>query len=123
MNFNRVILLGRLTRDPELSYTTNQVAIVNFGMAINRKFTKKDGSQQEEVCFVDLVGFAKTAENLNKYLKKGDPLMIEGRLVFESWTAQDGTKRNKHKVVIESFQFLSSGEKQSEKPKQNEMSY
>lgn len=105
-NFNKVLLMGNLTREPSLSYTPNQTAIVDFGLAINRKWKSKDGSQKEETCFVDCVAFGQTANNLNKYLKKGDPLFVEGRLCFDSWTAQDGSKRSKHKVIIETFTFL-----------------
>lgn len=107
-NFNKVLLMGNLTRDPELSYLPSQKAVVNFGMAINRKWRSKDGEEKEEVCFVDCVAFGKTAENISKYTKKGDPFFIEGRLTLDSWTAQDGTKRNKHKVTVESFQFMGS---------------
>lgn len=106
MNFNKVILGGNLTRDPSLSYTPNQTAVADFGMAVNRKWKSQGGEQKEEVCFVDCVAFGKVAENINKYMHKGDPFFIEGRLTFDSWTAQDGTKRSKHKVVVESFQFM-----------------
>ncbi len=105
-NFNKVLLMGNLTRDPQLSYLPSQTAVVEFGIAVNRKWTGQDGSDREEVCFVDCRAFGKMAENINKYLKKGRPLFVEGRLSFDSWTAQDGTKRSKHRVTIESFQFL-----------------
>ena len=107
-NYNKVILLGNLTRDPQLSYTPNQTAVVNFGLAINRKWTGQDGQKHEETCFVDCTAFGKTGENINKYCKKGNPLFVEGRLNFSSWTAQDGTKRSKLKVVVDSFQFIGS---------------
>ena len=107
MNFNKVILGGNLTRDPQLSYTPNQTAVVEFGLAVNRKWTGKiDGAEHNEVCFVDCVAFGKTGENINQYLSKGDPLFVEGRLTFDQWTAQDGTKRSKHKVAVQSFQFI-----------------
>ena len=105
-NFNKVLLMGNLTRDPQLSYLPSQTAVVEFGIAVNRKWTGQDGSDREEVCFVDCRAFGKMAENINKYLKKGRPLFVEGRLSFDSWTAQDGTKRSKHRVTVESFQFL-----------------
>ena len=110
MNYNKVILGGHLTRDPQLSYTPNQTAVVDFGLATNRKWMK-DGQQQEETCFVDCVAFGKTAENLNKYISKGNPLLIGGSLKFEQWTAQDGTKRSKHKILIQSFQLIGSKDK------------
>src|SRR4030043_486734 len=105
-NFNRVYLMGNLTRDPQLSYTPNQTAVVDFGMAVNRKWTSKDGEKKDETCFVDCRAFGRLAENINKYLRKGRPLFVQGRLTFDSWTAQDGTKRSKHRVTVENFQFL-----------------
>jgi len=112
-NYNKIILMGNLTRDPQLSYTPSNVSVVDFGMAVNRKWTGKDGQSKEEACFADCRAFGKIAENINKYLTKGNPLFVEGRLTFDSWTAQDGTKRSKHRVTIENFQFLPTGEKTS----------
>lgn len=106
MNFNKVFLGGNLTRDPTLSYAPNQTAVVDFGMAVNSKWKSKSGEDKSEVCFVDCVSFGKTAENINKYVSKGDPFFVEGRLTFDSWTAQDGTKRSKHKIAVQSFQFV-----------------
>ena len=106
-NFNKVLLMGNLTRDPQLSYTPNQTAVVDFGLATNRRWTGQDGSQRQETCFVDCRAFGRQAENINKYLTKGRPVFIEGRLTFEQWTAQDGTKRSRHRVTVENFQFLS----------------
>ena len=100
------MLMGNLTRDPQLSYLPSQVAVVDFGMAVNRKWTGKDGQKQEETCFVDCTGFGKTGENINKYFTKGKPIFIEGRLKFDSWTAADGTKRSKLKVIVDTFQFI-----------------
>lgn len=111
-SFNKVILLGNLTRDPQLSYTPNQTAVVDFGLAMNRRWVGQDGSQREETCFVDCRMFGKRAEVINKYLKKGQPLFVEGRLTFDSWTAQDGSKRSRHRVTVEEFQFISSGQGQ-----------
>ena len=85
-NFNKVILMGNLTRDPQLSYLPSQTAVVDFGIAVNRRWTGQDGQQREEVCFVDCRAFGKPAETINKYCKKGKPLMLEGRLTFDSWT-------------------------------------
>jgi single-strand DNA-binding protein len=108
-NFNKILLMGRLTRDPQLSYTPSQTAVVDFGMAVNRNWKGQDGSQREETCFVDCRAFGRTAETINKYLSKGRPAFIEGRLTFDSWTAQDGTKRSRHRVTVERFQFLPGG--------------
>ncbi len=105
-NFNKVLLMGNLTRDPQLTYLPSQTAVVDFGLAVNRKWTSREGEKKEETCFVDCRAFGRTAENINKYLSKGRPLFVEGRLTFNSWTAQDGTKRSKHKVTVENFQFL-----------------
>jgi len=105
-NFKKVLLIGNLTRDPQLAYLPSQTAVVEFGLAVNRKWTGKDGTKQEETCFIECKAFAGQAETLNKYLSKGRPVLIEGRLSFDSWTAKDGAKRSKHSVVVETFQFL-----------------
>lgn len=105
-NFNKVFLMGNLTRDPQLTYLPSQTPVVDFGLAINRRWTDKDGSQKESVCFVDCRAFGRSAENINKYLTKGRPVFVEGRLDFDQWTAQDGSKRSKHRVTVESFQFI-----------------
>ena len=104
--FNKVLLMGNLTRDPQLSYTPNQTAVVDFGIATNRRWTGQDGTQHDETCFVDCRAFGRIAENINKYFKKGKPIFLEGRLTFDSWTAQDGSKKSKLKVTVENFQFL-----------------
>ena len=105
-NFNKVLLMGNLTRDPQLSYTPRQTAVVDFGLAVNRRWTGRDGESKEETCFVDCRAFGRQAENINKYLTKGRGVFVEGRLTFNTWTAQDGTKRSKHRVTVENFQFL-----------------
>jgi len=104
--FNKVLLMGNLTRDPQLSYTPNQTAVVDFGLATNRRWTGQDGTQHDETCFVDCRAFGRMAENINKYFKKGKPIFLEGRLTFDSWTGQDGQKRSRHRVTVENFQFL-----------------
>jgi len=119
-SFNKVILIGNLTRDPQLSYLPSQMAVVNFDMAINRKWLGQDGQKKEEVCFISLVAFGKSAETINKYCKKGQPLMAEGHLQFDQWTDKDGGKRSKHKVVVENFQFLDSAKKETEPAKEQE---
>ena len=105
-NYNKVLLIGNLTRDPQLSYTPAQTPVVDFGLATNRKYTAQDGSLREDTCFVDCQAFGKQAETINKYMTKGNPIFIEGRLTFNSWTGQDGAKRSKHRVTVEAFQFL-----------------
>jgi single-strand DNA-binding protein len=105
-SYNKVLLLGNLTRDPQLSYTPNQTAVVDFGLATNRRWTGQDGSQREETCFVDCRAFGRMAENINKFFSKGKPIFLEGRLTFDSWTAQDGSKKSRLRVTVENFQFL-----------------
>ncbi len=105
-SYNKVILMGNLTRDPQLSYTPNQTAVVDFGLATNRKWTGQDGSQRDETCFVDCRAFGRMAENINKFFKKGRPIFLEGRLTYDSWTAQDGSKKSRLRVTIENFTFL-----------------
>lgn len=104
--FNKVLLLGNLTRDPQLSYTPSQTAVVDFGLATNRRWTAQDGSQRDETCFVDCRAFGRMAENINKFFTKGRPIFLEGRLTFDSWTAQDGSKKSRLRVTVENFQFL-----------------
>lgn len=105
-NYNKVLLIGNLTRDPQLSYLPSQTAVVDFGIAVNRRWTGKDGSQRENTCFVDCRAFGGQAETINKYMNKGRSIFVEGRLDFDTWTAQDGTRRSKHRVTVENFQFL-----------------
>jgi single-strand DNA-binding protein len=107
-NYNRVILAGNLTRDPELSFTASNTAVCKFGMAINRKFKDQNGEMREDTCFVDITAFGRTGENINKYVSKGNPLMIEGRLNFSQWTSKEGAKRSKLDVVVETFSFIDS---------------
>ena len=106
-NLNKVLLIGNLTRDPQLSYLPSQTPVVEFGLATNRKWTDKaTGQQREETCFVDCRCYGRQAETINKYLRKGRPIFIEGRLQLDTWTSQDGQRRSKHRVFVESFQFL-----------------
>lgn len=106
-SFNQVILLGNLTRDPQLRYTPSQMAVCDFGLAVNRKFKAADGSDREEVTFVDCTAWGKQAELINKFLSKGKPLFIQGRLKLDQWEdKQGGGKRSKLSVVVENFQFV-----------------
>lgn len=108
-NFNKVILLGNLTRDIELRHSQGGMAIAKFGMAINRKF-KQGEEQKESTCFVDLTAFGRQAEVLSQYVKKGSQLFVEGRLEYSTWEAKDGGgKRSKLDVVVENFQFVGGG--------------
>jgi len=108
-NFNKVILIGNLTRDPELRYTPKGMAIAKVGLAINRNWTSEGGEKKEEVTFVDVDIFGRTAENVAQYMKKGRPIMIEGRLRLDQWDdKQTGQKRSRLGVVAETVQFLGS---------------
>src|SRR5450755_3730815 len=109
-NFNKVILAGNLTRDPELRYTPKGLAIAKIGMAINRNWTSESGEKKEEVTFVDVDAFGRQAETLAQYMKKGSPVLIEGRLKLDQWDdKQTGQKRSKLGVTVEGVQFQGSG--------------
>jgi len=109
-SFNRVILVGNLTRDPELRYTPKGTAVAKVGLAVNRVWTTETGEKKEEVTFVDVDVFGRTAENVGQYMRKGSPILIEGRLRLDQWDdKQTGQKRSKLGVVAEIVQFLSSG--------------
>jgi len=109
-SFNKVILAGNLTRDPELRYTPKGTAVARLGIACNRKWKSETGELKEEVTFVDVDAFGKQAETIGQYLKKGRPILIEGRLKLDQWEdKQSGQKKSKLGVVLESFQFLDSG--------------
>ena len=105
-NFNKVILLGNLTRDVEMRYTQSGTAVGKFGVATNRKYTV-NGEQKESTCFVDCTAWGRQAEVLNQYAGKGSQVLIDGRLEFSTWEAKDGGgKRSKLEVIVENFQFL-----------------
>jgi single-strand DNA-binding protein len=105
VSFNKVLLMGNLTKDPEVRYTPNGVAISSFGLAVNRKY-KQGAEVKEEVCFIDVVVFGKQAETSAKYLSKGQGIIVDGRLSQRRWEGEDGQKKNKHEVVAQSIQFL-----------------
>ncbi len=107
-NFNKVFLLGNLTRDVELKYTPSNQPVASIGIATNRRYRTRDGEDREETTFVDCEAWGRTAEVMNQYLAKGRPVFIEGRLKFEEWEDKEGKKRNKLRVVIENFQFVDS---------------
>jgi single-strand DNA-binding protein len=108
-SFNKVILVGNLTRDPELRYTPNGKAVTKIGLAVNRAWTSESGEKKEEVTFVDVDVFGRTAENVGQYMRKGSPILIEGRLRLDLWDdKQTGQKRSKLGVVAEIVQFLGS---------------
>ena len=106
--YNKIILAGNLTRDIEIRYTQSGSAIGNTGIATSRKFKSATGEQKEEVLFVDLTFFGRTAEIANQYLRKGSKVLVDGRLKLDQWTAQDGSKRSKHSITVENLQMLGS---------------
>jgi len=106
-SYNKVLLMGNLTRDPEVRYTPKGTALANLGLAVNRVWTTESGEQKEEVTFVDIEVWGRQAETAGQYLAKGRPVFVEGRLKLDSWEDKEsGQKRNKLKVVAERVQFL-----------------
>jgi single-strand DNA-binding protein len=110
-SLNKVLLIGNITRDPEKRYTPSGMAVADVGIAVNRKFKASNGEMKDEVCFVTVTLWGKTAENVVEYKRKGDPLFVEGRLKLDQWE-KDGQKYSKLTVVGESVQFLNRGQSQ-----------
>lgn len=111
--FNKVILMGNLTKDPELRYTPSGSSVCNFDLAVNRSYSNQAGERKEEVCFITIVAWGKQAEHCSQYLHKGRPVLVEGRLTQRSWETQEGQRRTKHEVVAERVQFLGRGKEQA----------
>ena len=106
IGLNKVFLMGNLTRDPELRYTPNGTAVAGFGVAVNRRYTTKEGDRKEDVDFFEVEVWDKQAENCNEYLAKGRGILIEGRLRQDRWEDESGNKRSKLKIVASSVQFM-----------------
>jgi single-strand DNA-binding protein len=106
--FNKVILVGNLTRDIELRYLQTGTAVGGTGIAVNRRFKSANGEQKDETLFIDITFFGRTAEIANQYLRKGSKVLVEGRLKLDSWEDQNGGKRSKHSVVVENMQMMDS---------------
>ncbi len=104
-NLNRVFLMGRLTRDPEQRFITSGQAVVNIGLAVNRTYTT-NGEKREETAFIDIEAWGPQGDLIHRYLKKGNPIFVEGRLKFDQWETKEGEKRSKLRVVLERFQFI-----------------
>lgn len=109
--FNKIVLVGNLTRDIELRYTQGGAAIGSCGIAVTRKFSV-NGEKREETCFIDITFFGKQAEIANQYLSKGSKLLIEGRLKFDQWQDNNGQNRSKHTVAVENMEMLGGGQQQ-----------
>jgi single-strand DNA-binding protein len=109
-SFNKVILMGNLTRDPELRYTPKGTAVAKLGLAVNRSWRNAEGQQQDETTFVDVDAFGKQAETLGQYMQKGRPILIEGRLKLDQWEDKNtGQNRSKLGVILEKFSFVGGG--------------
>jgi single-strand DNA-binding protein len=104
-SFNKVILIGNLTKNPELRYTPSGTPVASFGLAVNRKFRHAE-ELKEEVCYVDIVVFGKQAEHCGQYLSKGNGVIVDGRLQQRRWETEDGQKRSRHEVVAQTVTFL-----------------
>jgi len=105
VSFNKVILIGNLTKDPELRYTPSGTAVATFGLAVNHRYKQGD-ELKDDVCFVDVVVFGKQAENVGQYLSKGKGIIVDGRLQQRRWETEEGQKRSKHEVVANTVHFL-----------------
>jgi single-strand DNA-binding protein len=106
-SYNKVLLMGNLTRDPQMKFLPSQMAVTEVGLACSRKFKTASGEDREEVLFVDLTAFGKTGELINQYFTKGKPIFIEGRLKYDQWEDKNGGgKRSKVTVVVDNFQFI-----------------
>ena len=109
-NYNKVILVGNLTRDPQLKYLPSQMAVVEFGLAVNHKYKTKSGEDREEVLFIDVAAFGRGAEVINQYCQKGRAIAVDGRLEWREWEDKDGNKRQAIDVIADSVQFLGGRE-------------
>jgi single-strand DNA-binding protein len=107
-NFNQVLLMGNVTRDPQFKQLPNGSAVADFGLAASRKYRNAAGEDKEETCFVDCAAFGKQAEVIHQYVTKGKPLFVQGRLKYDTWEDKSGGKRSKLSVIVENFQFLGS---------------
>ncbi len=115
--FNKVILIGNLTKNPELRYTPNGTPVTSFGLAVNRRYRQAD-DLKEEVCYIDIVVFGKQAEHCGQYLSKGNGVIVDGRLQQRRWETEDGQKRSKHEVVAQTVTFLPKRQESGAEPGQ-----
>ncbi|MBN1871378.1 MAG: single-stranded DNA-binding protein [Candidatus Omnitrophica bacterium] len=120
-NLNKVLLIGNLTRDPELRYVPSGTAVVNFNLATNRFYVTSSGEKKQETCYVRVIVWGKVAETCGEYLSKGSPVFVEGRLQYRSWDGANGEKRSTLEVRAERVQFLGRGGKQKETASEEKM--
>lgn len=123
--FNKIVMIGNLTRDVELRYLPSGSALATIGLASNRRYKKQDGSVAEEPCFIDVKLFGRTAEIANQYLRRGSRILVEGRLTYETWTDQSGVKKSRHVITAENMNMLdarsgNSGEHVNQDPQGNQ---
>ncbi len=114
LDVNKVFLAGRLTRTPEIRYTANSTPVLNFSLAVSRRYSDRSGNKREDVVFVDVIVWGKQAESCSKYLQKGSPVFVEGRLQFDTWENKSGEKRNKISIVAQRVQFLPKSSRPSD---------
>ncbi len=107
--YNRIVLVGNLTKDPELSYTASNTAVCKFGIATNRKWRDREGNDREDTCFIDCTLFGRSGETFKQYMSKGRQVLVEGRLQLNQWETPEGEKRSRHQVFVENFTFLGGG--------------
>ena len=107
-SLNKMIIVGNLGSDPEMRFTPNGNPVTSFRVATNWRFTNSQGERKEETCFTDITFFGRSAEVANQYLRIGSKILIEGRLKFDQWVAQDGSKRSKHSIIVQTMQMLDS---------------
>lgn len=120
-NYNKVIIIGRLTRDPELRFTPQGSSVCDLSIATSRSYKGNDGSQKDEVCFVDVTTWNKQAETAAEYLKKGREVLVEGRLSMSQWETSEGQKRSKLKITAERIVFLSGGKRTTDENKEGDL--
>ena len=115
-NYNKVLLMGNLTRDPELKRTSSDMAVAQLSIAVNRQYKDRNGEQVKETTYVDCEAWGRTAEVMSQYLGKGKPVFVEGRLKLDQWQDKDGNNRSKLKMVVEKFEFIDSKGNQTSAP-------
>lgn len=118
MSVNLVLILGNMTRDPQLSFLPSNTPLCEFGLAVNEKRKGKDGNTREDVTFIDCKAFGKTAETINQYFKKGKPIFVQGRLQYREWVNKEGQKRSKLDVIADSFSFVGPAEQKQHRDEQ-----
>lgn len=113
--YNRVIMMGNLTRDPQLSYLASQTPVTEFGLATSRKWKSQGGDEREDICFIDCRVYGNLAETISKHFQKGRSILVEGNLTFDQWETPEGQKRSKHRILVERFTFINDGQKHTPK--------